>query len=785
MIKKIKLIQNLALFKNFDWDTQVHDENNRLEKFKEINIIYGRNYSGKTTLSRILRAMETGRLSDKFENPSFCVSFADGREITQDTLTDHDKIVRVFNEDFVRDNLLFINNPDDNIETFAILGEDNIIIQKKIRKLEAKLGSEEGEKTGLYAKQAEKLTKYENAKKTYKEAQENLEKEKRRKATIDRNFSIKYNPDRFGDQNYDIRKFNNDIENVLSENYELLTDKEMKQYDKEISESKLSPLPIFCAPELNFTSLVTEAEKLVTKEISESNKIDELVRNAILNRWVKEGRTYHKDRPNKCAFCGNFISENRWQELEKHFDEESELLEKEIDTLIERIEREKEIVQSALDINKNLFYSQFHNELDELKWKQDDATRQYIKSMSSLINQLTDKKEEILNQKSFTEPNNATSELEKSWELYTNIRIKSNDATTSLDERQRKAREQLRLKEVWDFCHTIGYSERCSETKRLEEEKNKIGREKNSIDAEIHQIKENIRREKSELNDEEKGANKVNEYLNKFFGHEFLSIRIAKKERLEEDLNQTCFEVVRDDNKAYHLSEGECSLLAFCYFLAKLDDINTQNSKPIIWIDDPISSLDSNHIFFVYSLINTEIISTQKFKQLFLSTHNLDFLKYLKRLQGQKNYFIIVRQYKESTIQRMPKYLKENATEFNYLFHQIHKCSEIDSADDTNYMSIYNFPNNARKFLEIYLYYKYPDQSKPDWKLKDFFGEETAVLIDRINNEYSHMCGVIERGSRQVEIPEMQKVAKKIIQKLKEKDPDQYFALLRSIGESP
>ena len=784
MIEKIKLIQNLAVFKDFDWDTQFRNKKNDVETFKHINIIYGRNYSGKTTLSRILRAMETGKLSDKFENPSFRVSFSDGKEITQDILRNHDKVVRVFNEDFIRDNLLFINNPDDNIETFAILGEDNIIIQKKIENLEAKLGSEEGEKTGLYAKQAERLTAHENAKSAYKYAQKNLEKELKAKAT-DQNTGIKYDANRFGDQNYNINKLRNDIERVTSESYQLLSNEQMQLYNKQISERKLSSLPIFLAPELNFTSLAIKAKKLVIREISESNKIEELVKNAILNRWVKEGHEHHKDERDKCAFCGNFISENRWQELEKHFDEESELLEKEIDDLIERIEREKRIVQLALDINKNLFYSQFHNELDELKCKQDDAIRQYIQSMDSLINQLTDKKKEILNRKSFTEPNNVTSELETFWRLYTKIQIRSNDATASLDERQRKAREQLRLKEVWDFCHTVRYSERCSEIERLEEKKDKTGREKNSIDAEIHQIKENIRREKSELNDEEKGANKINEYLNEFFGHEFLSIRITRKDRLEEDSNQTCFEVVRDGNKAYHLSEGECNLLAFCYFLAKLDDINTQNSKPIIWIDDPISSLDSNHIFFVYSLINTEIILTKKFKQLFLSTHNLDFLKYLKHLKGEKKYFIIVRQYKESTIQKMPKYLEENATEFNYLFHQIHKCSEIDGADDTNYMSIYNFPNNARKFLEIYLYYKYPDQRNTDCKLKDFFGEETTVLINRINNEYSHMCGVIERGSRQVEIPEMQKVAKKIIQKLKEKDSDQYSALLRSIGESP
>src|SRR3970282_2137366 len=97
-----------------------------------------------------------------------------------------------------------------------------------------------------------------------------------------------------------------------------------------------------------------------------------------------------------------------------------------------------------------------------------------------------------------------------------------------------------------------------------------------------------------------------------------------------------------------------------------------------------------------------------------------------------------------STIQVMPRYLKEYVTEFNYLFHQIHKCAAISAVDDTNYVTFYNFSNNARKFFEIYLYYKYPDRGMNEETLRLFFGEERipAVLIDRINNEYSHLAVV-------------------------------------------
>ncbi|WP_245532056.1 AAA family ATPase [Desulfobacter postgatei] len=377
------------------------------------------------------------------------------------------------------------------------------------------------------------------------------------------------------------------------------------------------------------------------------------------------------------------------------------------------------------------------------------------------------------------------------------MRNESDEFSNSLSTEHPKAKKALRLKEVSDYLVTIQYQNQFAAIEDLKDKLNKAEQEKKRIEADLRHKQELITAKKRELNDEEKGARKVNEYLNNFFGHQFLTIEAKKDKVVGEESKRIRFEIIRDGKKAYHLSEGECSLLAFCYFLAKLDDIDTKDSKPIIWIDDPISSLDGNHIFFVYSLLSTEVVSSGRFEQLFVSTHNLDFLKYLKRLSGkfidvdgkkkdyQKGYFIITRQDKTSTIGVMPHYLKEYVTEFNYLFHQIHKCAAIDFIDDTNYTTFYNFGNNARKFFEVYLYYKYPDQGMMEETLRLFFGEEKipAVLTDRINNEYSHLCGVFERGATPIEVPEMQTAARQIIARLKE-DRDQYLALLNSVGEN-
>ena len=79
--------------------------------------------------------------------------------------------------------------------------------------------------------------------------------------------------------------------------------------------------------------------------------------------------------------------------------------------------------------------------------------------------------------------------------------------------------------------------------------------------------------------------------------------------------------------------------------------------------------------------------------------------------------------------------MKEHVTEFNYLFHQIYKCSQATESE--NYELFYNFGNNARKFLEAYLYYKYPDNETNclHKKMMRFFSDGcAATTIDRVES---------------------------------------------------
>lgn len=794
MITKFKTIKNLAVFQNFIWDSLVRDAANNIQLFKDINVIYGRNYSGKTTLSRIVRALEKGTISDKYGNPEFEVCIKDLADATQANLTSHGKKIRVFNEDFVRDNLRFIVNPDESINPFAILG-GNSDLQAEIDALKLALGkNDEGSETGFYLELKNAIEIAATSKQAYESANSTLNQKLSNKATNNPN-GIKYKADRFGDQNYDIRKLKDEIVIVTEPTFTPLTDAQVIEKDTLLKERVNQDVRSLSKHTIDLPSISSKAEALITKSISNSDKIEQLVKDAVLNRWVKDGRQHHKDKLDKCAFCGGDVTEERWKELDSHFDEESEKLEKEIDALLLVIQQEIAELNDCLSINKTFFYAKYHNDIERLI-----AFRQYVVDsikleLSKISEQLTNRKNDLLNTKIFTSIKNNSKRLEWCWQIFENIRTQANTYSTLLEDEQSEAKRLLRLREVSDFANSIQYSTEALRIDGLKTIADTKSQEKAGIDLKIQNQIKAIEDKKRLMNDEEKGALKVNEYLNNFFGHDFLTLK-ALEEPDQLGGKKIRFEIIRNGKKAHHLSEGECSLIAFCYFMAKLEDVETKGSKPIIWIDDPISSLDGNHIFFIYSLINAELASKNIFEQLFISTHNLDFLKYLKRLKGfflnsdgkkqelSKGYFIVQRNDHVSILLPMPNYLKEFVTEFNYLFHQIFKCSQITVIDDSNYTTFYNFANNARKFLEIYLYYKFPDSSDESLKLQKFFGGDKipTIFTERISNEYSHLSAVFERGATPVEVPEMKSVADLIIRKIKDADEEQYNSLLLSIG---
>ena len=326
--------------------------------------------------------------------------------------------------------------------------------------------------------------------------------------------------------------------------------------------------------------------------------------------------------------------------------------------------------------------------------------------------------------------------------------------------------------------------------------------------SEIGDLRKQRKQKELEKKDEGKAAQKVSELLAKHFGNGSLSLEpetvigpIIVGDAEESEKPRTKFVVKRGGEYAKNLSEGEKSLISFCYFIAQMDDeLKGPNaSNLVVFIDDPISSLDSSHIFFMYSLIDTVIAAPKKYGQLFISTHNLEFLKFLKRLKlpGNVNnksveHYVVEKQRKgddeyKCEIKMMPDYLRDYVTEYNFLFQQVYDIARpINGKKEEKYKHIYsqyyNVGNNMRKFLECYLFYRFPDSDEPTVDhLDDLFEGNERSEVNRVINEYSHLAWA-ERGLKVIDVPEIEKAAKLIMKALKAKDPSHFKVLCKSVN---
>ena len=84
------------------------------------------------------------------------------------------------------------------------------------------------------------------------------------------------------------------------------------------------------------------------------------------------------------------------------------------------------------------------------------------------------------------------------------------------------------------------------------------------------------------------------------------------------------------------------------------------------------------------------------------------------------------------------------------------------------------------------MFYKYPVNKSIKEKLVMFFkDDQTAIaLTNRLDNEFSHLEELFDRSMRPIEIPEIPTLAKYVLNRIKEKDEEQFGALMESIGEN-
>ncbi|EKK7081106.1 AAA family ATPase, partial [Campylobacter jejuni] len=654
---------NFGSYKNFKWG-------NNLEEFKTINIFYGRNYSGKTTLSRIARSFELKKHNEDFLDGNFKIKLEDGNFLTQNDVIKSNLDIRVYNSDFVKENLNYLYDKKGNIKGFKSIGEEQKNIKEIIEKREKILKTRN-----------EKLQKLENDKKEFlnDDRETKLEEKFTEKASL-----IATNPNYLKGYRYNKTALKKDL-NIIKNNEDayILNNEEQNQFIK-ILEDKEKHNTNFnnTFNKDNFQGILKHSSEILEKEIIIKENLT-----SELRQWLEEGLKFHKEHlsTQQCKFCNNPLTLERIVWIENNIKDDSgekEKIEEELKDLLDNFENYKlELKKILQDIEYENFYSNYKDSFIALKEQLGANIANYNKELLKIEEKIKEKQKDVFTPIKLENTNDFSDEIFLILNKIENLCKENDEYTNKLSTNQDEAREKLRLNEVAKFAKDSDCFAIQDEIQNLKQNINTLEKSIATQNNKIDLLESRIEKYKEKLSNLETSTSNINKYLKSYFGHNMLELKVKKDDKGQ--LNGE-FEILRNGKQAKNLSEGECSLIAFCYFVASLKDANTKDKNPIIWIDDPISSLDNNHIFFIFSVIENEIVRKNSFEQFFISTHNLDFLKYIKRLKKSKSkqskndekeydfpqYYFIEKSVKESMetseVKKLPKCLEKYTTEFNY-----------------------------------------------------------------------------------------------------------------------
>jgi len=318
----------------------------------------------------------------------------------------------------------------------------------------------------------------------------------------------------------------------------------------------------------------------------------------------------------------------------------------------------------------------------------------------------------------------------------------------------------------------------------------RVRRHHDRLDQCSNVIKAEILKLKAIISQAQRGREDINQRLEFLLGSQSVQINVIQVGDLER------FQLIRRDGRpANHLSEGEKTAIAFVFFLTKLKELKpNQFKEAIVYIDDPISSLDSNHIFQVSATIKETFFHkdpvsnswTTQCKQVFFSTHNFEFFSLLRELQPKSistsRHFLIKRiNPKESRLTNMPDSLSKYSSEYHFLFNVINEFhTNPDKVDHTVLMLL---PNAIRRFVELYTFSKYPGNidSTVDQRADRIFGPEKSKRILKVLHYFSHANNIERLAENSELIFDIEAAVNDLFDTLKTNDPLHMEALEASI----
>jgi len=546
---------------------------------KKVNYIYGKNGTGKTTIADEINLQLSGQYD-------VCV-FKDFDGVAENARLDA-----------------------------VALGTENAEIQKKIDSVDAEISAIEKETKQPEDKNMINLfVKAAMAQKKTKDISETIANFFTRAAQQIKNLT---NPT-VAKTTYNKNNFESDIPKAV-----LLSEKDVVTHKNTIKADEKADVVELNFPDINLQAYLRSANEILLSSVEQPQDIPELKDNASKQSFARQGMDIHEHADGEvCAFCGNEISDERWQALGNYFNDEVKKLEERIDNGLEKVMSALVQIDDIKEIKTTEFYDKFAEDAKNLNLQIKARRSEYKEFFEHLNEALKNKRGKLFAQSDALDreiPENFA-EIKRACD---NLVESHNELSKNLKAEQEKAKDALRYHEVKKKLDEFKYDEEKRKLLTLEVVSKEAHASLNAKTEELQQKQDERKRLIIQTRDEEKIAVSINRLLSNM-GVASFSLELV----IDDSEDQKGQYRIKGHNNELrpitHLSKGEKNIIAFLYFILSLEGVGRDNKNRIIVLDDPMTSNDDTMQYLMIGEIENLRRNLKDGSYLLILTHNCHF----------------------------------------------------------------------------------------------------------------------------------------------------------------
>jgi len=565
-----------------------------IDDLRQINFIFGANATGKTTISRVI---------EQADGHEHCPLIWLGGTRLQ---------VMAYNRDFIERNF----NQENPVQGVFTLGDNQVEAERRIARLQPEIDKITNEIGSL-----NNQLNGEDGESGKRKEFEDLEPELITKCWQQKRLHDEYFQEAFSGLRNNSVKFK---ERVLLER--TTNSAQLLQLD----ELKLKASTIFSkTPErarvladLSTATLVeAESEVLLQKSIVGNQDVDIA---ALIDRlgnsdWVKRGLEYHKQDPETCPFCQQSTDEHFAKSLEEFF---SESYDEDVQALNQKLTTyrvESDALIRAIQANSELNNPFLNEEL-------------FNAEAQALYERL--QRNQVVLQGKIAEPSRKVA-LEEIAPLVTKLKKLISDANVETAAHNQTvenitSEKQALTSQVWRYV----LNELSDFLLEYDGKKDRLNRTIEGMETSLVTKRQKLGELKTQIRELERQSTSIHptkDAINSLlltFGFNSFHIEVVD--------DRGHYRIIRENGEdaSRSLSEGEKTFITVLYFYSLIKGAQSESgitANRVVVFDDPISSLDSDILYIVSSLIKgvIEEVRSQigQIKQVFVLTHNVYFHK--------------------------------------------------------------------------------------------------------------------------------------------------------------